>query len=161
MIDWFLRLLGFRKVIPALPAVSVESELEPILAPVPLNDVFLEAIQETYDEQYKAELELLNDKKLREYVKNMVKAMSRGINKDSYDFILLSYSDAKIDSNAWRPFAKIMIKLCAEIDLAAQDDGNYINVKKKDVKRAFDNLKKQVIDIDERTRAMLSQGIYR
>lgn len=153
--NWFLRLLGFKKVEAPAPIHELPA------APVPLNDVFLEAIQETYDEQYKAELELMNDSKLREYVKNTVKAMSRGLTKDSHNFILLHASDAKIDEKAWRAFAKIMVRLCEEIGLPAKDEGGYINVNKKDVAKAFENLRKQVIDIDERTRAMLSQGIYR
>ncbi len=156
MIEWLLKLLGFKKV----PA-PIHCESLPEFSPVPLNDVFLEAIQESYDEEYKLEIELLNDAKLREYIKNAVKAMTRGLTKESYDFILIHPSDAKIDARIWKPFGDILVRLCKEIDLPAVNEGSYVNVKKKDVRAAFDKLKKQVIDIDERTRAMLSQGIYR
>lgn len=128
---------------------------------VPLSDVFMEAIQETYDEQYKLELELLNDKRLREYIKNAVKAMSMGLNKDTYDFVLIHASDVNIDSRIFPVFGKIMVKLCAEIDLPIKFEDSYLNIKKNDIRKSFDNLKKQVIDIDERARTMLSTGIYR
>ncbi len=158
--NWLLRLFGLgRKELPAPIHGTSVPQLPP--ASVPLQDVFMEAIQESYDEQYKLELELLNDAKLREYVKNMVKAMNKGLTKDSYDFILLHPSDAKINERIWSPFAKIMIQLCKSIDIPAKDESSYLNVSKKDVKAAFEKLKRDVIDIDERTRAMLSQGIYR
>jgi hypothetical protein len=156
--NWLRILFGIRpKELPA----PIHGESLPELPPAPLNDVFLEAIQESYDETYRLELELLNDAKLREYIKNTVKAMSRGLTKDSYDFILIHPSDAKINDKIWHPFAKIMIQLCAEIGIKAKDETSYLNVDKKQVREAFEKLKKQVIDIDERTRAMLSQGIYR
>jgi len=162
-VNWFYKLLGFKE--KQLPPPGHEEPIYELpgayTTPVPLDDVFLEAIQESYDEEYKLELQLLNDAKLRQYVKNSVKAMTSGLTKDSYDFILIHPSDAKIDAKIWKPFAQILIALCKEIGLPAEAESGYINVKKKDVKKAFDNLKKQVIDIDERTRAMLSQGIYR
>lgn len=153
--NWFLRLLGFKKVEVPAPIHELPA------APVPLNDVFLEAIQESYDAQYKLELELMNDAKLREYIKNTVKAMVNDLEYDRYDFIMLYPHDAKISPHIWEPFAKIMSELCKTIDLPTELRDGHLYAKKSDVKRAFNALKVRVIDIDERVRAMLSQGIYR
>lgn len=144
-----------------LPAADVHDESPIVQSAVLLDDIFLEAIQESHEEVYKLEYELLNDNKLRTYIKNAVKEMNVGVNKDSYEFILIHPHDCGVNSKVWTPFAQIMIRLCKSIDLPATDEGSYLKVMKKDVRKAFGALKKQVIDIDERTRAMLSQGIYR
>jgi len=161
--NWLLRLFGLGpKALPPAPIhePGPAAYIEPPTAPL-LSDIFREAIQETHDEINQLERELLDDVKLRQYIKNTVRAMTLGLNKDSYDFILIHPSDAKISDKIWRPFAQIMVQLCAEIGIKAKDETTYLNVDKKEVRKAFANLKKQVVDIDERTRAMLSQGIYR
>jgi len=161
--NWLLRLFGLGpKELPRAPIhePAPAAYIEPPTVPL-LSDIFREAIQETHDEINQLERELLDDVKLRQYIKNTVRAMTLGLNKDSYDFILIHPSDAKISDKIWRPFAQIMVKLCAEIGIHAKDEATYLNVDKKEVRKAFTNLKKQVVDIDERTRAMLSQGIYR
>jgi len=156
--SWFSWLLFWqKKELP--PAIPLDS---PIIQEIPrLDDIFLEAIQESHEEVYKLERELLNDEKLRSYIKKVVKTMSTSVNKDSYDFILVHPHDCGVDSRVWGPFAQIIIQLCKSIDLPATDEGSYLKVMKKDVRKAFGALKHQVIDIDERTRAMLSTGIYR
>lgn len=159
--NWLFRLFGIGKkeLAPAPAPIHDDSPL--VQAAPTLDDIFLEAIQESHEEIYKLEYELLNDVKLRDHIKSAVKAMHVGANKDSYDFILIHPHECGIDSKVWPVFAQILIRLCQSIGLPATDEGSYLKVLKKDVSRAFGALKKQVIDIDERTRAMLSQGIYR
>lgn len=167
--NWLLRLLGLGP--KELPAPIHEPSEPEVVAndweprpPTPffsLQDVFFEAIQEAHEEAYKAERELLDDVKLRKYIKGVIKAISLGMNKDAYEFILIHPHDIKLPNASWEPFYQIMIGLFKTIDLKATNEGTYMKVMKKDVKRAFGGLKKPVIDIDERTRAMLSQGFYR
>jgi hypothetical protein len=54
-----------------------------------------------------------------------------------------------------------MIGLFKSINLPATNEGTYMKLMKDDIKQAFGALKRPTIDIDERMRAMLSQGIYR
>lgn len=158
--NWFYKLLGFKE--KELPAPGYE---EPIREepreekPFNIQEVFLEAIQEAHEEAYIAERELLNDVKLQKYIRDTIKVIAS--NNDHYEFVLVHPHDIKLPAASWAPFAQIMIGLFKEINLKASDEGSYLKVMKKDVKRAFGSLKKQTIDIDERTRAMLSQGIYR
>lgn len=155
--DWFF---FWRKKLPP-PIHELPAPQPAAVDTTPLNDVFLEAIQESYDEQYKAELELLNDSKLREYVKNAVKEVNKDITGESYSFIHLYPHEVGISDKAWMPFAKILIELFKTIGVHAENKGGHLYLDKKEVIEAFSNLKRNVIDIDERTRAMLSQGIYR
>ena len=96
MIEWFLKLLGFKKVAAPIHCEPLPEFTPP---PAPLNDVFLEAIQETYDETYKLELELLNDSKLRDYIKKAVKKMNKDLHADSYSFVHIHPHDVGISSH--------------------------------------------------------------
>jgi len=157
--NWLLRLFGLGK--KELPPAPIHDDSPLVQAATTLDDIFLEAIQESHEEIYKLEYELLNDAKLRSYIKAAVKIMHAGVNKDSYDFILIHPHECGLDSKVWPVFAQILIRLCQSIGLPATDEGPYLKVMKKDVAKAFGALKKQIVDIDERTRAMLSTGIYR
>jgi hypothetical protein len=169
--NWLLRLFGLGK--KELPPAPIHDIIEPGMVfgadweprpPMPtfsIQDVFFEAIQEAHEEAYKAERELLDDAKLHKYVKNVIKAIGLGMNKDAYEFVLIHPHDIKLPNASWEPFCQIMIGLFKTIDLKATNEGTYMKVMKKDVKNAFGGLKKPVLDIDERMRAMLSQGIYR
>jgi hypothetical protein len=159
-VSWYDWLVFWKKPAPIheLPAAEPVKETH---VPLPLTDVFLEAIQETYNEQYKAEQELLNDSKLRDYIKKAIKKINKDLTGDSYSFIHVHPHDVGISGAIWDPFAKILIELCKHIDLPAENKGGHLYLEKKDVARAFGALKKTSIDIDERTRAMLSTGIYR
>lgn len=171
--NWLRILFGMEVRPKELPA-PIHEPTEPevvgndweILPPPPtpafsIQEVFFEAIQEAHEEAYKAERELLDDAKLRKYIKGVIKTISTGMNKDSYEFVLIHPHDIKLPDASWEPFCQIMIGLFKTIDLKATNEGSYMKVMKKDVKKAFGGLKKPIIDIDERTRAMLSQGIYR
>lgn len=143
---------------------EVEESLNPYEPPQlgSMRNVFLEAIQETQEEQVKLESELLNDNKLREYVKNVIKATAKKLLEDKHNFILIHPHEVKLSNDKlWPLFAKIMVKLFKEIDINAQIADTYLDLDKKEVREAFSKMKRQSIDIDERTRAMLSQGIYR
>lgn len=159
--NWFKWLFFWQKKEEPAPIHSPPALPPAVIDTTPLSHVFLEAIQESYDEQYKAELELLNDTKLREYIKNAIKEINKDITGESYSFIHLYPHEVGVSTKAWVPFAKILIELCKTIDLPVENKGSHLYFDKEKVIVAFDNLKKQVIDIDERTRAMLSQGIYR
>lgn len=166
--NWFLKLFGLGpKELPAPihepepDVVGADWEPQPPKPAFSIQDIFYEAIQEAHEEAYKAERELLNDVKLRKYIKEFIKTIGLGLNKDNYDFILIHPHDIKLPEASWTPFAQIMIGLFKEIGLKATDEGRYLKLMKKDVKKSFGGLKKPILDIDERTRAMLSQGVYR
>lgn len=166
--SWFTQFLSWfgyqdKKLLAAKTEQAVVEDWEPKV-PTPtfdLREVFLEAIQEVHEETYKAERELLNDTKLRSYIKNVIKAVGSGLSSDRYDFVLIHAHDAQVPNGAWTPFARIMIELFKEIGLPATNEGSYIKVMKADVKKAFGALKTEVVDVDERVRTMLSQGVYR
>lgn len=168
--NWLLKLfgLGKKELAPAPIHHEIESSTvgatwfpDPLVPKFSMQDVFLDAIQEVHEETYRAELELLDDEKLRNYIKNVIKAISVGVNKDAYEFVLIRPHDVRVPPASWELFCGIMIGLFETINLKVTNEGNYMKVMKKDVKKSFRALKRPVVDIDERTRAMLSQGIYR
>lgn len=161
--SWFSWLIFWKKKSEPEPVPDQRLLMPPVPTPaIELRDVFLEAIQEVHEEVYAKERELLNDTKLRSYIKNFISAVSTDLAKgDHYDFILVHSYQVKIDKDIWSPFSLIMIELLKSIDLPAEKSDDYIKLQKADVRRVFGDLKKQVIDIDERARTMLSQGIYR
>jgi hypothetical protein len=168
--NWLLKLFGLGKKELAPAPIHQESNPEivgeywvpdPLVPKFNMQDVFLDAIQEAHEETYRAELELLDDEKLRKYIKNVIKTISVGVNKDAYEFVLIHPHDVKIPPASWEMFCGIMVGLFETISLKVTNEGNYMKVMKKDVKKSFRALKRPVIDIDERTRAMLSQGVYR
>lgn len=146
---------------PALPVAVAVTYQVPGDDSKSLNDIFLDAIQEVHEEQYEVERELLNDKKLLDYIKRSIKEIKKDLTGDSHTFIHFYPHDINMDSRIWAPFSKILIELFKTIDIPVEHKGSYLYMEKSHVSKAFDALKKQIIDIDERTRTMLSTGIYR
>jgi hypothetical protein len=159
--NWLYRLLGLGpKELPAAPPIHEAPAIEVAETYPGIQDIFLDTIQEVHDETYKLERELLDDAKLRGYIKNTIRAIMPHMT-DRYEFVLIHPSDVNINEKIWATFCQIMIGLFKTIDLPATNEGTYMKLMKDDIKKSFGALKKSTIDIDERMRAMLSQGIYR
>jgi hypothetical protein len=162
--NWLLNL--FKKDEPPTPihrtrpAPTNEEELKFVITSS-LNDVFLEAIKEAQAARFEKEKVLMDDVKLAQFIKNFMKysALEADVNSDSF---LVSCSNVEVPSNVFETFYKIIQPLCEGLGIQVKWRNGYISVDVSSFKRATENIQPSFkIDIDERTRAMLSSGIYR
>jgi DNA-directed RNA polymerase subunit L len=168
--NWLLRLLGLgpKELPPApiqeeplvvTPPVTSEEEFKFAVGNV-LNEVFLEAVNEVHAARYEKEKELLNDQKLRAYIKKFLKYGVSEAPSHQHSF-LVSSSDLGMEKSILYTFYKIVHELCNNFKIKTEWTGQYISVDSPSFMAAMETLYTPVINIDERMRAMLSQGIYR
>lgn len=192
MFNWFWELLGLSNnkplqlcegcnqeldeggdcIDPLCDFSSVEEEEEeeeempeplPLSTYSPFHDVFYDVFKEVNEERTKAERDLLNDEKLRTYLKNSFKYLASQLVKDIKGTSMISSLDAKVPAPAWETYRKIFCGLCLELGINANVPvtSEYINVEMSSVKKAFDKMCVKQVDVDERIRAMLHKGPYR
>jgi len=128
------------------------------------KNIFKEAAREALQKYHQQELELLDDEKLCEYIKDTVKYLVNDLvtNASSVNILVGQVRVPKIPKAAWNTFALIFCKLCKELGIEiASFTGDYIHVDKCSFEKFINSLKEDYIDIDERVRAMLSTGPYR
>jgi hypothetical protein len=168
--NWFLKLFGLGpKELPApihdepeptvCPPVTSEDEFK-FAVSSSLNEVFIEAVNEVHAARYEKEKELLNNQKLREYIKKFLKYGVSEAPTHQFSF-LVSSSDLGMPTAVLYTFYKIVNELCQNFKIKTEWTGQYISVDCKSFMAAMEGLYVPTIDIDERMRAMLSQGIYR
>lgn len=139
---------------------------QPILSnPYDIRGVFREAAQEVGQKFHEYDAELLDNDKLRGYIKMTVKYLATKFFTDSSAAnILVCCGDMKdFPTGLWTSFMLIFCKLCEELGISAStSSGGYIHVDRTSFGKFMDSLAKDyVINIDERVRAMLSSGPYR
>lgn len=150
MIDWIKSLFGSKQPAPALPPARPD-----------LSKVFLEAIDEVEQETHRQELELLQGTKLQDALKKAIKKMAAQL-PDKYDFVLVHDSDVGVQKGAFPIFYKVIKGVLQEYEIPSSMDGDsYFKVDKKHIRPAFEKLRNRNVDIDEHTRSLLRQGIYR
>lgn len=130
--------------------------------PKDLKTVFIEVVQERQQE-LRRNRELLDDAKLARLIRKTIKYLVTEMSKkdDKYSFVLIHDSSVGLDTDVFNTYCKIFRGVCKELDITVEIESSYMKVEKRDMQRAFDKITQGGIDIDERTRAMLSQGIYR
>jgi hypothetical protein len=161
--NWFLNLFKKPKPTPihrTMPTPTNEEELKFVITSS-LNDVFLEAVKEAQEARFEKEKILMDDAKLAQFIKNFMKYSALEADKNSGLF-LVGCSNVEVPSNVFETFYKIIQPLCEGLGIQVKWRNGYISVDVDSFKSATEKVQPSFkIDIDERTRAMLSSGIYR
>lgn len=128
-----------------------------------LRQVFLEAAKQAAEERAALEKELLNNGKLQQYLRSTIKYIaSELLKQDSYDFMLVGYSNCGVAASVFDDYAAIFLKIAKEFGIEATISGNYIKVDKASVKKALSELMPPTPPLDmEKLRGVLRTGPYR
>lgn len=130
--------------------------------PESLITMFMDSVKEVHGEQRKLEQELNDNAKLSRLIKKTIRAMvEEEAKNDSYSFIHIHHFQIGVKEPIFQVYARIFSGVAKELGLPVEIEKGYIRVQKRDLREAFEKLRNSEVDIDERTRAMLSQGIYR
>lgn len=130
--------------------------------PKSLSAMFIESVQEVHHEVRKLERELNDNAKLAKLFKKTIQEIVQEENKnDTYNFIHIHSFQIGLKEPVFQVYARIFKSVAAELGLKVELEKGYFRVYKADLRKTFEKLRGSEVDIDERTRAMLSQGIYR
>ncbi len=130
--------------------------------PESLSAMFVSSVQEVHAEQRKLEQELNDNNKLAKLIKKTIHAMvEEEAKNDTYSFIHIHHFQIGMKEPVFQVYARIFKGVAKEIGMPVEIEKGYFRVQKKDLRATFEKLRGSEVDIDERTRAMLSQGIYR
>jgi hypothetical protein len=130
--------------------------------PESLSAMFVDSVKEVHAEQRKLERELNDNAKLSKLIRKTIRAMvDEEAKGDTYSFIHVHHFQIGVKETVFQVYARIFSGVAKELGLPVEIEKGYIRVQKRDLREAFEKLRSSEVDIDERTRAMLSQGIYR
>lgn len=130
--------------------------------PESLSSMFVSSVQKVQSEQRKLEQELNDNAKLAKLIKKTIHAMvEEEAKNDTYSFIHIHHFQIGLKEPVFQIYARIFKGVAKELGMPVELEKGYFRVQKRDLRETFEKLRDSGVDIDERTRAMLSQGIYR
>ncbi len=175
MWNWLFWLGRVIRVVPAKKIeVRVMEEPKPTEQPDqlaclvshnPLQTTFMEAFRETHRLMHEKELELLNDEKLRSYLKKSFSYLATQLlTVGSGSSILFSADHIGMPPTLFHPtFFHIFQGVCKELEIEAKfPNDTYIFVNVRSLRKAVEKLSLPEVDVEERIRAMcFKNGPYR